>query len=107
MLTLLPITPPSTPPAAAPMMPPFTLSLLAAAPMIAPAAAPIAASRFVFFLTTTRGSDATVDPLLVPLLLEVERRRAGAEAVVRRVGEGAGAGALPARRPLASGAVPA
>src|SRR5215211_2282792 len=91
MSTLLPITPPRMPPAAAPMMPPLSLSLLAAAPTIAPAAAPIAASRFVFFFVTTRGSDATVPLVLLLLPLDVVRRRAGAEAVVRRVGAGAGA----------------
>src|SRR5215208_3103139 len=92
------------PPAAAPMMPPFNLSLLAAAPMTAPAAAPIAASRLVFFFVITRGSAATVVPLLELVPLEVERRRAGAEAVVRRVG--AGAGALSALRLFACGAAP-
>src|SRR5215208_6130332 len=90
------------PPAAAPITPPFSLSLLVAAPMTAPAAAPIAASRFVFFLVTTRGSGAGAVPLLELLLLEVERR-AGADAVVRRVGAAA-AGALLARRLFASGA---
>src|SRR5215208_508334 len=88
------------PPAAAPITPPFSLSLLVAAPITAPAAAPIAASRFVFFFVTTRGSDAVVVPLLELLPLEVERRRAGADAVVRRVAAGAGAtaaGVLPVR----------
>src|SRR5215207_3745213 len=107
MSTLLPITPPMMPPAAAPITPPFSLSLLVAAPMTAPAAAPIAASRFVFFLVTTRGSGAGAVPLLALLPLEVERRRAGAEAVVRRVGAGAAAaGALLARRLFASVAAP-
>src|SRR5215212_10095544 len=102
MSTLLPITPPRMPPAAAPITPPFSLSLLVAAPMTAPAAAPIAASRFVFFFVTTRGSGAGAVPLPELLLLEVVRRRAGADAVVRRVG--AAAGALLARRLFASGA---
>src|SRR5215218_2404524 len=102
MSTLLPITPPRMPPAAAPITPPFSLSLLVAAPMTAPAAAPIAASRFVFFFVTTRGSGAGAVPL-PELLLEVVRRRAGAEAVVRRVGAAA-AGALLERRLFASGA---
>src|SRR5215208_1605325 len=88
------------------MMPPFTLSLLAAAPMIAPAAAPIAASRLVFFFVTTRGSGATVVPLLLPVPLDVVRRRAGADAVVRRVVVGAATGALSVRRLFAC-AVPA
>src|SRR5215212_1060591 len=95
------------PPAAAPMMPPFNLSLLAAAPMTAPAAAPIAASRLVFFFVITRGSAATVVPLLELVPLDVERRRAGAEAVVRRAGAGAAvAGPLSDRRLLACGAAP-
>src|SRR5829696_1326253 len=104
MSTLLPITPPMMPPAAAPITPPFSLSLLVAAPMTAPAAAPIAASRFVFFFVITRGSGAGAVPVLALLPLEVERRRAGAEAVVRR--GAAAAGVLLARRLFASVAVP-
>src|SRR5437763_5090341 len=102
MSTLFPITPPRIPPAAAPMIPPFTLSRLVVAPMIAPAAAPIAASRLVFFLVTTRGSDAAVLPLLpllVPVLLDEPLRRVDVEAFVVRAR--AGAGAVPLRRPVA------
>src|SRR5215207_7224754 len=106
MSTLLPITPPRMPPAAAPMMPPFSLSLLVAAPMTAPAAAPIAASRFVFFFVTTRGSDAAVVPLLELLPLVVVRR-AGAEVVVRRGAGATAAGAPPSRRLFAAAPVPA
>jgi hypothetical protein len=46
----------------------------------------MAASRFVFFFVTTRGSDAVAVPLLVPLVLPLEvERRAGVDEVLRRV----------------------
>src|SRR6185503_11085824 len=51
------------------MIAPLTLFLLVTAPITAPAPAPIAASRFVCFSVTVRGSDATVDE---PLLLAPE-----------------------------------
>jgi hypothetical protein len=60
--------------------------LLVEATMIAPAAAPIAASRFVFFFVTTRGSEAVAVPLLVPLALPLDvDRRVEDEEVLRRV----------------------
>jgi hypothetical protein len=48
------------------MTPPFTLFRLVVAPMTAPAAAPIAASRLVFF-TTTSPDEVDVVTVLVPL----------------------------------------
>jgi len=79
--------------------------LLVVAPITAPAAAPIAASRFVCFSVTVRGSRATVAELLAVLdpRLDDERRAVvvrraavdrGALVAVVRAANGAGADAV-------------